>query len=82
MMTQCQYVKVNNGLHCPECGSPHLDGGPVEIEAGEAWQVISCLDCCGTWRDVYTLTRFEGFREGSATTRKTITAPRIKIRLT
>ena len=44
------------GLSCPSCGSSSIQGGFVEIEAGRAYQEMSCTECDATWRDVYELT--------------------------
>ena len=41
---------------CPFCGSENIEGGPVEIDLGSAWQQVSCVDCEKEWSDLYTLT--------------------------
>ena len=46
------------GAKCPYCGSPHLQGGFVEIEAGRAYQDVACLQCNKAWIDSYKLFGF------------------------
>lgn len=53
-MTDEQYVKTG-GTKCPVCESTDIVGGSVEVNAGSAWQKISCNDCDATWNDVYKL---------------------------
>ena len=38
---------------CPSCGSPHLEGGFVEISGMEAVQAVSCTECGADWEEVY-----------------------------
>lgn len=52
-----------DGTACPYCESPDIEGGPVEIEGGSAWQQCHCLDCNATWNDVYTLATVEAVTE-------------------
>jgi hypothetical protein len=50
-----EYAK-NWGGNCPFCGSSQLDGvGSLEIDGGEIWQEIECLDCDARWDDIYKL---------------------------
>lgn len=56
-MSQEEYVK-KRGLQCPNCASDQLEGDSVEIDAGIAWQKVSCLDCDSSWTDCYDLTGF------------------------
>jgi formate dehydrogenase maturation protein FdhE len=44
---------------CPFCKSPDITGGSVDIDGREAWQEVSCNECPGEWRDVYTLSFVE-----------------------
>lgn len=53
-MTNEQYVAAG-GCKCPVCGSESITGGPVEVDAGTAWQPITCGDCHANWNDVYNL---------------------------
>ena len=39
---------------CPACGSPHIEGGFVEICGMEAVQAVSCAACTASWEEVYT----------------------------
>jgi hypothetical protein len=44
------------GARCPFCESEQIEGGPVEIDYGRAFQEMGCIDCDKTWNDVYALT--------------------------
>lgn len=44
------------GGRCPFCGSDSIDGGSLDVDGPEAYQEVSCNDCPGRWRDIYTLT--------------------------
>lgn len=46
---------AGHGSHCPYCGGSEIEGDSVNIEAGCAWQGITCLECEQTWQDVYFL---------------------------
>lgn len=58
MLTEEQKTKylTSGGCTCPFCGSPDIAGQEVCVDAGIAWQDISCSDCGKGWQDVYTLT--------------------------
>ena len=43
------------GLVCPFCSSWDIEGGPMDFEAGEIAQRISCHECNERWTDVYKL---------------------------
>lgn len=58
-MTTEQYVETG-GTRCPFCRGQESEGGPVEFDAGYALQKIECNTCGRAWRDVYTLTKYEG----------------------
>jgi formate dehydrogenase maturation protein FdhE len=49
---------------CPSCGSPHLDGGFVEICGMEAVQAVSCTACDSSWEEVYTFSRRQNMEQG------------------
>lgn len=53
-MTDEQYV-AKGGCQCPVCGSGDISGGPVEVDAGTAWQEIFCSACQASWNDMYKL---------------------------
>jgi len=54
-----KYIE-NMGVSCPFCcDCMNLEGGPVEVDAGEAWQEIKCTSCGEEWTDLYTLTGIE-----------------------
>ena len=50
------YIR-SNGIKClnPECSGNDLQGGPVEIDGGEAWQEVTCSECGRMWTDIYKL---------------------------
>ena len=47
------------GCCCPFCGDADIVGLSVEIDAGIAWQEVSCSACDKAWRDEYSLTGFQ-----------------------
>ena len=55
--TQELYVAAK-GLYCPCCNSIDVSGGQVQVEAGIAWQEVTCSDCGASWNDQYTLTSY------------------------
>lgn len=40
-------------LTCPVCGSDDLTTHQMQIEAGEAWQPVTCDNCGSDWLEVY-----------------------------
>lgn len=54
-LEQLKAYAESNGARCPVCGSPDIEGGPIEIEAGVAWQDVMCHHCNTTWQDIYYL---------------------------
>ena len=40
---------------CPFCGSPHIEGGQIDIDSCFASQEVSCTECHKEWHDIYTL---------------------------
>ncbi|MFQ5491992.1 MAG: hypothetical protein ACE5GE_14845 [Phycisphaerae bacterium] len=49
-----RYLK-GGGVRCPFCDGDQIEGGPVEIDEGQAIQPVGCLNCDRRWNDVYTL---------------------------
>ena len=43
------------GQMCPFCKGASLQGGFVQVEKGEAFQKMDCLECEKSWTDVYRL---------------------------
>lgn len=77
MLTQREYL-AKRGVVCPFCGSDDIEGGSVDIDAGGAFQSISCNTCGREWQDTYRLDGFLAYdkdgktiegAEGCATTR-------------
>ena len=54
MIDKATYTKAK-GLICPYCGAESIEGGFIQVEAGEAFQDMSCSQCQGKWQDVYRL---------------------------
>ena len=50
-----EYIS-SGGIKCPVCGDWDITGGSVQIDAGVAWQDVSCSNCDYEWTDIYTLT--------------------------
>ena len=48
------YIKAK-GLICPYCRAESIEGGFIQVEAGEAFQDMSCSQCGNQWQDVYRL---------------------------
>ncbi len=51
------------GVVCPYCLNDQIEGGPVEIDCGNAIQPVRCLSCGKRWRDIYVLDRIEELDE-------------------
>jgi len=47
------------GVRCPLCLSDEIEGGPIEVDAGDAIQDITCGNCRSTWQDHYHLVRID-----------------------
>ncbi len=47
---------AQRGVRCLYCSSEYIEGGPVEIDSGGAYQRVTCADCGQSWTDTYTLT--------------------------
>lgn len=45
----------HKGVKCPKCHSSDIEGQEVTVEAGEAYQDVSCSECGYRWQDVYQL---------------------------
>ena len=54
MINKTTYINAK-GLICPHCGADSIEGGFIEVEAGEALQDMSCCQCRGKWQDIYHL---------------------------
>ena len=54
----------SGGTKCPICGCESLDGGSIDIDAGCAYQNITCTDCGSEWTDEYELTGLSNFTCG------------------
>jgi transposase-like protein len=58
-MTDEEYVKLR-GVRCPFCKSDQIEGEHIEVDAGGAFQDVSCLGCDRTWTDYYILVGCDG----------------------
>ena len=56
MLDTRRYLRAG-GVHCPDtsCLSPDIEGGHIEVEAGYAYQPMSCNACGLEWEDQYRL---------------------------
>lgn len=61
---QIQAYIDSRGATCPFCGASDLEGGPVQIDGGTAWQSVTCPECGGCWDDLYALTGIEPGKYG------------------
>lgn len=57
-MTSAEYVS-KKGVQCPVCRDTDIEGGPIEIDAGRAYQDIRCMVCGAYWTDTYELTGYQ-----------------------
>jgi hypothetical protein len=54
MIDKETYLKAK-GLICPYCRGESIEGGFIQVEAGEAFQDMTCSQCDNKWQDVYRL---------------------------
>lgn len=53
----------DGGVCCPRCGGNEIEGNDgVEIDAGIAWQDVTCLTCDLEWRGQYNLVGIQMLR--------------------
>lgn len=62
-MNETEYVEAMGTL-CLFCGSEQIEGGPVEIDDGRAWQHMKCNDCDSEWDDLYDLSGCANEQDG------------------
>ncbi len=60
-LTPQQYAE-KRGARCPFCESTELQGESIEVEDGAAFQRVGCLDCEGSWVDVYKLEGYDSWQ--------------------
>jgi hypothetical protein len=51
------------GVACPFCESSNIEGRQFDVQAGTAWQAMSCADCNREWNDVYRLDAISEIRQ-------------------
>jgi hypothetical protein len=51
------------GVACPFCGSSNIEGRQFDVQAGTAWQPMTCMDCNREWNDVYRLDAISEIRQ-------------------
>lgn len=44
-----------NGGNCPSCNSADIEGGDLDYEGDEHSQIVNCLNCGSSWKDIYKL---------------------------
>lgn len=54
------YLERGGGF-CRHCGNEDLEGDNVEVNDGQAFQEVVCLECGTSWTDVYTLTHVKDY---------------------
>lgn len=60
-LTPKEYAN-KDGHHCPFCESLDLDGESIEVDSGAAFQRVSCMECNGSWVDVYKLEGYDSWK--------------------
>ncbi len=65
---RCWHDKVkpyieSGGVACPFCESSNIEGRQFDVQAGTAWQPMSCTDCNREWNDVYRLDAISEIRQ-------------------
>lgn len=53
---------ATGGILCPVCHSQDIEGGAVEIDAGTAYQAVTCHECEAEWSDVYRLVGYDNLK--------------------
>lgn len=48
---------------CPMCESTDVEGGPIDINNGHAYQPITCTSCGANWTDAYKLECYRDLRD-------------------
>lgn len=61
-MTDAEYL-ATGGTQCPVCRATDISGGEVNVDAGSAYQVVTCGACGASWNDVYTLAGYSELEE-------------------
>lgn len=61
MKSQREYIRTSS--RCPCCDDSNVEGGFVEIDAGAAWQNVTCINCSFSWTDNYKLIGFSYDRD-------------------
>lgn len=46
---------LEEGAHCPSCGSSDIEDNDMTVDGTAAWQNMSCTECAFSWTDVYRL---------------------------
>lgn len=62
-MTDAQYIAIK-GVRCPSCGSSDVTGSHLEVDAGTAFQPMTCSECGANWSDSYVLTGYANLEGG------------------
>jgi hypothetical protein len=65
---RCWHDKVKpyierGGVACPFCESSNIEGRQFDVQAGTAWQPMTCTDCNREWNDVYRLDAISEIRQ-------------------
>jgi hypothetical protein len=62
-MTDAQYIAIK-GVRCPSCGSSDVSGSHLEVDAGTAFQPMTCSECGANWSDSYVLSGYSDLDGG------------------
>lgn len=57
-LSQDEYVQ-KKGNYCPFCGACEFEGHEITVEAGKAFQEVTCNECGKGWYDIYQLVSYE-----------------------
>jgi hypothetical protein len=64
LYTQSIFLE-EGGQKCPNCGSDDLDMYDTDHCNDEIRGKVYCMACTGSWRAIYQLVGYEGFRRGN-----------------
>lgn len=57
VINQEKYLQKRGNV-CPNCESPNISGGPIEVDGAIAWGEVACPNCGTTWTDTWQLTGY------------------------
>jgi len=63
-ISQAKYLKEGD---CPVCENDVFEGGPIDINGGQATQNVHCVTCGSYWTDVYRLIQYDNLHAEDGT---------------